>query len=51
MEFAINSQIALAGGTTIASLSDLGNNALREASLALIAGTRLFRSNNLPNNV
>jgi len=50
MEFAINSQIALAGGTTIASLSDLGNNALRDASLALIAGTRLFRSNNLPNN-
>ena len=48
-EFAINDQIALAGGTTIASLSDLGNNALRDASLALIAGTRLFRSNNVPN--
>lgn len=47
-EFAINDQIALAGGTTIASLSDLGNNALRDASLALVAGTRLFRSNNLP---
>ena len=50
MEFAINDQIALAGGTTIASLSDLGNNALRDASLALVAGTRLFRSNNLPDN-
>lgn len=48
-EFAINEQIALAGGTTVGSLSDLGNNALRDASIALIAGTRLFRSNNLPN--
>jgi hypothetical protein len=48
-EFAINDQIALAGGTTIGSLSDLGNNALRDASLALVAGTRLFRSNNVPN--
>ena len=47
-EFAINEQIALAGGTTVGSLSDLGNNALRDASIALIAGTRLFRSNNLP---
>lgn len=47
-EFAINSQIALAGGSTIASLSDLGNNALRDATIALIAGTTLFRSNNLP---
>jgi hypothetical protein len=47
-EFAINEQIALAGGTTIASLSDLGNNALRDASIALIAGTTLYRSNNLP---
>jgi len=47
-EFAINNQIALAGGTTIASLSDLGNNALRDATIALIAGTTLFRSNNLP---
>ena len=47
-EFAINNQIALAGGSTIASLSDLGNNALRDATIALIAGTTLFRSNNLP---
>lgn len=47
-EYAINEQIALAGGTTIASLSDLGNNALRDATIALIAGTTLFRSNNLP---
>jgi len=47
-EFAINDQIALAGGTTIGSLSDLGNNALRDASIALIAGVTLFRSNNLP---
>lgn len=49
-EYAINEQIALAGGSTIASLSDLGNNALRDASIALIAGTTLFRSNNLPDN-
>jgi len=49
-EYAINNQIALAGGTTIASLSDLGNNALRDATIALIAGTTLFRSNNLPNS-
>lgn len=49
-EYAINEQIALAGGTTIGSLSDLGNNALRDAAIALIAGTRLFRSNNLPNS-
>jgi len=47
-EYAINDQIALAGGTTIGSLSDLGNNALRDASIALIAGVTLFRSNNLP---
>lgn len=47
-EYAINEQIALAGGSTIASLSDLGNNALRDATIALIAGTTLFRSNNLP---
>ena len=47
-EFAINEQIASVGGTTIGSLSDLGNNALRDATIALLAGCTLYRSNNLP---
>jgi hypothetical protein len=48
-ELAINKQIAGVGGTTISSLSDLGNNALRNAALAMVAGATLYRSNNLPN--
>jgi len=47
-EFAINQQLAQVGGSTISSLSDLGNNALRDATIAMIAGVKLFRSNNLP---
>jgi hypothetical protein len=47
-EFAINQQLAQVGGSTISSLSDIGNNALRDATIAMIAGTKLFRSNNLP---
>lgn len=47
-ELAINQQIAQVGGATISSLSDLGNNALRNATLAILAGTKLYRSNNLP---
>lgn len=47
-EFAINKQISGVGGSTVGSLSDLGNNALRDASIALLAGCTLFRSNNLP---
>jgi len=47
-ELAINKQIAQVGGSTISSLSDLGNNALRNATLAILAGTKLYRSNNLP---
>lgn len=47
-EFAINKQLSSLGGSTIGSLSDLGNNALRDATIAMIAGTMLFRSNNLP---
>ena len=47
-EFAINKQIAGLGGTTVGSLSDIGNNALRNALVDLVAGVRLFRSNNLP---
>jgi hypothetical protein len=49
LELAINKQIAGVGGTTISSLSDLGNNALRNAALAMVAGATLYRSNNLPN--
>lgn len=48
-EFAINKQLAQVGGSTISSLSDIGNNALRDATIAMIAGVKLFRSNNLPN--
>ena len=47
-EFAINQQLAQVGGSTISSLSDIGNNALRDATIAMIAGTKLYRSNNLP---
>lgn len=48
LELAINKQIAGVGGTTISSLSDLGNNALRNAALAMVSGATLYRSNNLP---
>jgi hypothetical protein len=49
MEFAMNQQIAGVGGSTIGSLSDIGNNALRNALVDLVAGVRLYRSNSLPN--
>ena len=47
-ELAINKQLAQVGGSTISSLSDVGNNALRDATIAMVAGTKLYRSNNLP---
>lgn len=47
-ELSINKQLASVGGSTIGSLSDLGNNALRNAMVAMIAGATLYRSNNLP---
>jgi len=47
-ELAINKQLAQVGGSTISSLSDLGNNALRDATIAMISGAKLYRSNNLP---
>lgn len=47
-ELGINKQLAAVGGSTIGSLSDLGNNALRNAMIAMIAGATLYRSNNLP---
>jgi hypothetical protein len=46
-EFSMNQQLA-GVGATIGSLSDIGNNALRNALVDLVAGVRLFRSNNLP---
>jgi len=46
----MNQQIAGVGGSTIGSLSDIGNNALRNALVDLVAGVRLYRSNNLPTN-
>ena len=48
MEFAIQEQIALAGGTTIGSLSDIGNRALLQGLIGQAAGCLFFRSNNLP---
>ena len=47
-ELAINKQLAQVGGSTISSLSDVGNNALRDAAIAMVAGTKLYRSTNLP---
>ena len=43
LEFAINQQLAQVGGSTISSLSDIGNNALRDATIAMVAGVKLFR--------
>jgi len=47
-EFAINEALASVGSSTIGSLSDLGNNALRNALVNMLAGATLYRSNNLP---
>lgn len=49
LEFAIQEQIALAGGTTIGSLSDVGNRALLEGIIGQAAGAVLFRHTALPN--
>lgn len=46
-EFAINEALASVGSSTIGSLSDLGNNALRNALVSMLAGATLYRSNNL----
>lgn len=46
-EFAINEALAQVGGSTIGSLSDLGNNALRNALVNMLAGATMYRSNNL----
>jgi hypothetical protein len=46
-EFAINEALAQVGSSTIGSLSDLGNNALRNALVNMLAGATIYRSNNL----
>ena len=46
-EFAINEALASVGASTIGSLSDLGNNALRNALVNMLAGATIYRSNNL----
>ena len=48
LEFKINKEVALNGGSAIGSLSDVGNRALLQGLIGQIAGTMLFRSNNLP---
>jgi hypothetical protein len=48
LEFAINEQIALAGGAAIGSLSDVGNRALLEGIIGQAAGAMLFRHTALP---
>lgn len=48
-EYAIQEQIALAGASTIGSLSDVGNRALLQGLIGQAAGVVFFRSNNLPN--
>lgn len=49
LELAINKQIAGVGGSTVGALSDIGNNALRNAFASVLAGCTLYRSNLLPN--
>ena len=49
LEYAIQEQIALAGGTTIGSLSDVGNRALLNGIIGQAAGAMLFRHTALPN--
>lgn len=48
LELAINKQIAGVGGATVGALSDIGNNALRNAFASVLAGCTLYRSNLLP---
>ncbi len=49
MEFALNQQIALAGGATaIGSLSDIGNRAFYDGLIGQSVGAAMFRSKNLP---
>jgi len=48
-EFALNEQVALAGGTAaIGSLSDIGNQAFYDGLIGQAVGAAFFRTNNLP---
>lgn len=48
-EFAINEQVALAGGaTSVGSLSDIGNKAFYDGLVGQAVGCAFFRTNNLP---
>jgi len=48
-EFALNEQVALAGGaTSIGSLSDIGNQAFYDGLIGQAVGAAFFRSNNVP---
>lgn len=48
LEYEINEQISLAGGSAIGSLSDVGNRALLEGIVGQAAGAMLFRHTALP---
>ena len=49
MEYAINEQVALAGGSAaVGSLSDIGNRAFYDGLVGQAVGCAFFRSNNLP---
>ncbi len=49
MEYAINEQVSLAGGSAaIGSLSDIGNRAFYDGLVGQASGVAFFRSNNLP---
>lgn len=51
-EFALNEQVALAGGTAaIGSLSDIGNQAFYDGLIGQAVGAAFFRSNNVPNGL
>jgi len=48
-EYAINEQVALAGGSAaVGSLSDIGNKAFYDGLVGQAVGCAFFRSNNLP---
>tara|TARA_R110000803_G_scaffold210382_1_gene281993 strand:- start:145 stop:1056 length:912 start_codon:yes stop_codon:yes gene_type:complete len=49
MEYAINEQVALAGGSAaVGSLSDIGNRAFYDGLVGQAVGCAFFRTNNLP---
>jgi len=49
MEYAINEQVSLAGGSAaVGSLSDIGNRAFYDGLVGQAVGCAFFRSNNLP---